>query len=192
MTILISLLHHLVAGYPSQGPFRLHLDSLPSSLLPPLSESYLWIASLASSLRTLNYFKIEQLTRPHSFSHLLVSQIEEPPTTESTAILVSSSISFQPSINLATKAIHTLVDSLRAKAREKTWEVIRSAYRELSCHPESENTRRWLEHSLALTPVVPGPHVIGLDQWLVKKSQEGQVRQKEGAIEGRWIVCKFR
>lgn len=105
---------------------------------------------------------------------------------------ISPAASFQPSINLATEAVHMLVDSLRASTREKTWAIIRSAYREFSLHLESETTRSWLERSLVLIPVIPGAESVGLDQWLTKKSQDGQVRKKEGTIDGRWIVCKSR
>lgn len=194
ITILISLLHHLVAAYPSQNTFRQHIESLPPSLLSPTSELYLWMASLASSLRSLNYFKFEQLTRPHAFSHLLVS-LQEPEAKESPASSIASASipdSFQSSINLATEATHVLVDSLRTKAREKTWQIIRSAYREFASHPESKTTRQWLERSLALTSVVPGARGIELDQWLDKKSEEGQLRKKDGAADGRWIICKVR
>jgi len=195
LTVLISLLHHLNVAYPSQNTFRQHLESLPSSLLPSTSDLYLWIASLALSLRSLNYFRFEQLTRPHSFSHLLVSSREsetKAPSSPPTSTSTSSLDSFRSSINLAIEAIYVLVNSLRIKAREKTWQIIRSTYRELSCHPESETTRHWLERSLALPSVVPGARGIDLDQWLDKKSQDGHLKKKDGAAEGRWIICKIR
>lgn len=190
LTTLISLIHHLVAAYPSQSTFRQHLLSLPYSLLSSDSGSRLWIISLASCLRSLNYSKFAKLTRPSSFLSLLgepdrKKSFETVPT--STSELTSSS-----GLNLAKRAFHVLVDSLRIKAREKTWDVIRSAYRELACHPESGASRDWLEKSLSLPSIDPACRGTCVDEWLERKSQEGHVRKKDGASEGTWIVCKVR
>lgn len=105
--------------------------------------------------------------------------------------LESLSIYPQSSSNLAKKALFSLVDALRGKAREATWSVIRSAYRELSCHAEAEGTRDWLMRSLALYSVFPDASGVSVDEWLEKQTRLGRVRPKEGA-EGRWIICKIR
>jgi len=192
LTTLISLVHHLAAAYPSQSTFRQHLHSLPPSLRFPDSESCAWITSLASSLRSLNYSKFEELTRPSSFSHLLIVSNELGPKTSSKTTPSESFDSVHSSANLANRALQTLVEALRTTAREKTWHIIRSAYRELACHPESGATRDWLERSLALPSIVPTGKAINLDDWLEKKCGEGQIRKKDGTTEGRWIICKVR
>ena len=193
LTTLLSLVHHLAAAYPSQNTFRQHLRSLPHSLLCPDSQSHVWIASLASCLRSLNYSKFEELTRPSSFLSLL--RVTHEPNRKDSSATVPTSISAPldtSSLNLAKRAFYALVDSLRTKAREKTWHVIRSAYRELACHSESGTSRDWLERSLSLQPIVSACKGVDVDEWLENKSQEGQVRKKDGASEGRWIVCKVR
>jgi hypothetical protein len=193
LTTLISLIHHLVAAYPSQIPFRQHLHSLPSSMLPP--DSSAWIRSLASSLRLLNYSKFEELTRPPSLSPLLRAAHEQNPSALSAAASTSTSEnhdSHSANVNLANRALQTLVASLRSKAREKTWHVIRSAYRELGCDPESEATRNWLARSLALSSTIPTGKYISVDEWLENKRRDGQVRKKDGGSEGKWIICKVR
>jgi len=193
LTTLLSLIHHLVAAYPSQVPFHQHLRSLPPSVLHQNSESIVWITSLASSLRSLNYSKFEALTRISSFSHFFMVPHELQSKTAPAEVSVSTSETPGYScsgVNLANRALQTLVESLRSKAREKTWHVIRSAYRELACHPGFEATRGWLERSLALSAIVPTDTRTDVDDWLEIKSLEGHVRKKEGASEGRWIICK--
>lgn len=177
ITTLISLLHHLIAAYPSQNTFRQHLSSVPSSFLPPDSKAREWVEGVAFSLRSLNFSKFEQLTRLSSFSGFL-----DPPS--------ELANNFESTRTLAHDALYHLVDALRTKSREKTWKVIRSAYRELA--PESKTTRDWLERSLVLCTVEPGGQDVVLDTWLAKKGEEGQLKKKEGASDGRWIVCKVK
>ena len=177
ITTLISLLHHLVATYPSQNTFRRHLTLLPSWLIPPDSKAHEWVYGVASSLRCLNYSKFEYLTRPSSFSDFL----DSPPELTN---------NFESTRTLAHDALYHLIDALRSKSREKTWKVIRSAYRELA--PESATTRGWLERSLVLYTVKPGGSDVALDTWLTKKSEEGQLKRKEGGSDCRWIVCKVK
>ena len=124
------------------------------------------------------------VTRPLSFSSFL----EDTNSTPLNAQLATLSLTTQPRHDLLNKAFYAVVDTLRAKARESTWTVIRSAYREISCHADSP-TRDWLAKSLALQPVLPDSDSATLDQWLQGKSSLNQVRQKEG-VEGRWIICK--
>ena len=180
-TIIISLLHHLVSAYPSQRAFHQHLGSLPSSFLPADSNAHTWISSLSSSMRSHNYVKFEELTRPPAFSRFV----------EVESSLASLSISPQSSYDLVKKALFSLVGALREKARETTWSVIRSAYRELSCQTEAEGTRNWLTRSLALHSVIPDSNCVSVDEWLENQSRLGHVRPKDG-VEGRWIVCKVR
>lgn len=132
----------------------------------------------------MNYSKFEELTRPASFAHLL--QIPKESNTS------CSHPSRYANVTLAENALHTLIDSLRNKAREKTWQVVRSAYREITCHPNVGTTRDWLTRSLALPSVAQSAASLDVYDWLEKKSTEGQVRKKEGVEEGRWIICKVR
>lgn len=191
-TTLVSLLHHLVAAYPSQGTFRQHLASLPKTLLPLESRSHKWIVSLALSLRSLNYSKFEEVTRHSSYTAFFEFQPtrNNTPVNSPTSGSKPATASLFSTDDLPREAAHILVDALRTKAREKTWQIICSAYRELSCNPESRDTRDWLERSLTLSP--GNSAVVDLDSWLEKKSEEGQVKKKDGAAQGRWILCKTR
>ena len=175
VTTLISLVHHLVAAYPSQGTFRQHLHGVPVSFLPASSDSRIWIESLTASLRAMNYAKFEQLSRPSSFAPLCTVD----------------SHSQNSHSKLATEALHLLVEALRNKARENIWRIVRSAYREVNCDSASGSTREWLARSLSLPSVSPTSASVLLDDWLERKLTEGQVRKKDGVGEGRWIICKI-
>jgi hypothetical protein len=184
VTILVSLLHHLVVAYPSQSLFQQHLDAIPSSLLPQHSPASKWINSLSRSLRTRNYIKFEELTRPSAITPLL----------ENSDLLSDSfgSLSLSPQDGrhegLPRQALYEIVDLLRNKARATSWDVIRSAYRELSCGTEAGD---WLTRSLCLKSLLPYGISAEAEQWLEQQSPLGHVRAKEGAV-GRWIVCKVR
>ncbi|KAJ6585327.1 hypothetical protein B0H19DRAFT_927507 [Mycena capillaripes] len=172
LTILICLLHHLVAAHPSQREFHAYLASVPRAFFPNTSGAHVWITSLAGCIRARNYAKIDKLTQ---VSALPVDDIESESGPE-----------------LPQKALFHLIDSLRNKTREMAWMVMRSAYRELSCQVDPHlNTREWLERSLGLLSGIPGKSSLGLDEWLDRESGLGHLRRKDG-IEGRWIVCKPR
>jgi hypothetical protein len=177
-TILISLLHHLVSAHPSQSLFYQKLHALPPSFLPKETPEYLWISTLTFSLRSRNYVKFEELTRPQAFVHIFDEASKNPPQNSATS-------RFSPS--LCELAFSTLVGKLRAISRNTTWSVIRSAYRELSFRVESEGTRDWLVRSLALHP--DNPETLTLEQWLESQIKGGQVRRKEN-MEGRYIICR--
>lgn len=186
-TVLISLVYHLVATYPSQRAFSQHFDMIPSSFMPKNSGARKWISSLSSCLRSRNYFKFEELTHRSTILRLF----EDTTTAEPVILLASLSISARESQTLVQRALFSLVDSLRKKARETAWDVIRSAYRELSCHADCQGTRDWLTRSLCLQSIVHDGHDLTMDQWLEQQSSLGRVRRKEG-VEGGWIVCKVR
>lgn len=97
----------------------------------------------------------------------------------------------QASPSLAQRALFTLVESVRAKARISAWNVIRSAYREISCNAESEDTHAWLMRSLCLQSVIYDGHSVEPEQWLEQQSAIGHVRRKEG-FEGRWVLSRVR
>jgi len=173
--ILASSVHHLLAHYPSQGLFHQHLDSIPHQLFPKDSKARKWLTSLASCLRKRQYTVFEIETRRLTILRVLCLQ-EEPGLSKQ---------------DLGSLAVLAAVDSLRAKARETAWTVMRSAYRELACHVGSMDTRNWLERSLCLKSTISDSFTIPLDQFLDQQSSLGTVRAKEG-VEGRWIVCKVR
>lgn len=190
ITTLISLVHHLLIAYPSQRTFHQHFSSLPASLLPVGSASDKWIRSLSLSLRSNNYFKFEELTRPSVYLALCDTSLTEKSDSKNLGNALKQTIySNTPSV-FSTEALHMLVDELRSKHREKTWHIIRSAYRELACNPDSL-TRGWLERSLALPIIDPDNKGADLDNWLEKRRDDGHLRRKDGAAEGRWIVCKI-
>ncbi|KAJ7213860.1 hypothetical protein GGX14DRAFT_444289 [Mycena pura] len=168
--VLICLLQHLVAGYPSQREFHSYLASVPRAFFPDNSAMSIWITSLAGCVRTQNYAKIDQLTR---LSSLPVIESESGP-------------------QLARKALYHLVHTFRNKTREMAWVVIRTAYRELSCQVDPQiDTRKWLQRSLGLHNSFPAGSNIDLDRWLEQESEHGHVVKKDG-VEGRWIIRKPR
>jgi hypothetical protein len=154
-----------------------------------------WIMSLTSCLRLSNYSKLEVLTRPSSFLPFLETthEADQKAISETVSLAASdTSNSNQSGLDLSSRAFHRLVDSLRCKAREKTWHIICSAYRELACHPDARSTRDWLERSLSLPSTVPACKGMDVDEWLEKKNREGQVRRKDDPSEGRWVICKVK
>ena len=173
-TILVSLIHHLLATYPAQGPFHQHLDSIPHRVFPKSCEARKWVNTLATSLRSRHYVSLERETRQSTISRVLGQDGQQ-----------------LDSDSLGALAVFTAVDNLRAKARETAWSVMRVAYRELSCHTESTSTRSWLEQSLLLQSAISESYTITLDNWLGQQNSIGAIRAKEG-VEGRWIVCKTR
>ena len=192
-TILVSLLHNLVAGYPSQSSFRQYLDTVPSSLSQRNPEALKWINSLSRSLRTRNYIKFEELTRRSVIAQLfddsgtsLNSSTDELPT----ALASLSLFSRNTNHTLPRQALEVLVASLRRKARAMAWDVIRASYREFSC-TEGSGTQDWLARSLCLRPLVQHEVEHDVQMWLKQQDLLGYVRKKEGA-DGRWIVCKVR
>ncbi|KAK2465382.1 hypothetical protein APHAL10511_002736 [Amanita phalloides] len=172
LAALVSSMHYLLANYPSQGPFHQHLDSIHHRLLPKDSKERKWLTSLAAYLRNRQYASFERKSQKSAILHVLERKEQN---TEDLGLL----------------AVFTAVDGLRAKARETTWTVMRSAYRELACHAGSADTRDWLERSLCLRSIISEASTIALERFLEQQSSLGAVRARQG-IEGRWIVCKIR
>ncbi|KAG1766156.1 hypothetical protein EDD22DRAFT_878631 [Suillus occidentalis] len=171
-SVLMSLLHHLIAGYPSQKTYFEHLSRLSPNVLDRTSEAYVWISNLATSLRTLNHIRVEALSRHDVYSH----------------ILAVSKSSNEINNALSQDAVRALVERLRSKARDKAWVVLRSAYRELSA---SEDTRTWMAKCLLLSTGQTCASGLSLEEWIDGRCRDGHLRPKEGAV-GRWIVCKVR
>ncbi|KAG1842989.1 hypothetical protein DFJ58DRAFT_805199 [Suillus subalutaceus] len=162
-SVLISLLHHLIAGYPSQKTYFEHLSCLSPN------EAYAWISNLATSLRTLNYIRVEALSRHDVYRHIL-------------SVSKSSDETNDELVRLSQDAVHALVERLRSKARDKAWVVLRSAYRELSA---SEETQTWM------TKCLTAFNRADVREWMNERCRDGHLRPKEGTV-GRWIVCKVR
>ncbi|TFK33005.1 hypothetical protein BDQ12DRAFT_450289 [Crucibulum laeve] len=186
ITVLISLLHHLVTAYPSQGTYHQHLNSIPKHLFLKGSEAGVWIKDLATSLRAKNYAKFERLSR-----RSMVARFFEDNNSDMFAELQTFPVSQQASSNLAHRALLILVDSLRTKARDTSWSIMRAAYRELSCGAGSQDTKDWMCRSLYLQSLVTDDLDINAQEWLETQLLLGHVRRKEG-FEDRWIVCKAR
>lgn len=178
-TILILLLHQLVISFPSQKTYLEQIKYLVPNLLERPSPAYLWISSLARSLRTLNFVQFERLSHPDAFDHLLHSPRLIP------SLDVKATTTFQ---DLPRNAVHALVSQLRLKARNEAWIVVRNAYRELS---SSDETQMWLGKRLLFDNFGSEATVVRFDEWVRERCQDGQLRPKEGA-KGRWMVCKAR
>ena len=176
------MLSYIVSAYPSQSLYYERLHSLPPSFLPTQSPAEIWMSSLTSCLRSRNYIKFEELTRPTAFAHI----IHEPKKISSLNPLLSPS-----GLDLARKAFYNIMSKLRAVSRETTWSVIRYTYRDLSLRAGDGTTRDWLSRSLALPSVIPGERDIPVEEWLQRKIGEGHARAKEG-VEGKYIICKVR
>ncbi|KAG2009828.1 hypothetical protein CC2G_012713 [Coprinopsis cinerea AmutBmut pab1-1] len=186
-TIVLSLLYHLVASYPSQTTYHHHLRSISDELLPRRSNAHNWIRSLASALRTRNYSKFAQLYKKQSMS--MIFEDTEKDTLGLDALSISQA---QSSKQLAKIAILAVLDDLRSRARDTAWTVLRSAYREFSCDANSESTKTWLSRTLSLQPLlVTDDRTWTAEGWLEDRATHGHTRRKEG-VEGRWIVCKVR
>lgn len=210
-TTLLSLLHLLLLGYPSQSRFHEHLHSLPLTFLPRDGAACRWFAQLTRCLRTSNYAKLQELTDRGAFERFFEASTEAsggrdaPVSTGDHSDKPEAAHQRAGPSNLALEAMCILVEGIRAKARATAWFILRSAYRELHCLPlpvnppkagaeEPSPTTEWLARSLALhslgsTAADVGEIMQMVDEWLAQRCDQGEVKRKEGA-EGRWIVCK--
>lgn len=197
-TTLVSLLHFLVAAYPSHSRCFEHLHSLPSNFLPSNSEAGRWLRQVTRALRQGNYSRLERLTKRAACTRFADTNSTSKPATGG-APEPSNKLSAPAPVNLALEALCTLLDALRAKARESSWTILRSAYRELSCPKNTEDAlsepHQWLLNTLALRPVAPSDEsrdeAALVDVWIEKRCAMGDLRPKEG-VEGRWVVCKAK
>lgn len=191
---LLSSLHFLVTGYPSQSRYLEHLHSLPPPFLPESSPSRSWLQELARAVRMRNYSRLENLTSREICGGILkvAGALKAAPDAH-------PSHKYSYPIDLVLEAMCTLMESLRTKARDTNWLVLRVAYRELSLPKPSDSdpapTRLWLYKSLALGSVSRAAHsgkidqIALLDTWIESRRAQGDIRAKEG-VEGRWTVIK--
>ncbi|KAF9046082.1 hypothetical protein BJ165DRAFT_1345419 [Panaeolus papilionaceus] len=181
-TPLCSLLHHLVASYPSQGTYHQHLDTIPESLLPRKSKHAIWLFDIAKSLRRRNYAKFAQLSSTKGLLSVLESRKDSG---------ANSPDATRDTLKFNDQALYLLLDSLRQKAGSNAWTILRASYRELSCDQANAGTKSWLINSLCLDSVSSFVVSTDLDEWLKEREKLGHLRAKEG-LDGRWIVCKVR
>jgi hypothetical protein len=171
-TVVLSLLYHLVASYPSQASYHRHMRTIPPSLLPRQSGAYSWIQTLASALRTRNYSRFSQLYKKQSMTAIFEGSVTGGDGSNTQLVKI---------------AILAILDDLRSKARDTSWAVLRTAYRELDSSAETTST--WLTASLSLQPLlVTDDRTWTPESWLDEQSTVGHTRQKEG-FPGKWIIC---
>jgi len=177
ISLLVSLINHLVTQYPSQILYRQQHASLPRDWIPiPTSE---WLDSLTRSLRSGNYYKIGILTDEKYMMQTL--QLHMHADTSEVGIHT------QFHNNLSVRAFRTAIDSLLAKVRVTSWRIVRSAYREL-WFEELYNTRRWLCDSLVMDSPRSSER---FEKWLAEAEKLNELRRKEES-QGRWIIMKVR
>ncbi|PPQ85178.1 hypothetical protein CVT25_004185 [Psilocybe cyanescens] len=184
-TVLISLLHHLVAQYPSQGTYFQQLDSIPNALLTANSDVMKWMTSLTRCLRARNYAKFANLSQRSHVMDIL------QPSLDKDKALSDTPTGPESDGDLGLKAVLNLLEALRKNAGDTAWTTIRSAYRELSCDSISSETQAWLSRSLCLDSLLDPSFSDDAEKWLIDRTPAGHVRRKEGA-EGKWIICKVR
>ena len=179
ISLLISLINHLVSQYPSQILYRQQYISLPKDWISLPTRK--WLDSLSYSLRSGNYYKIGSLTNEkYMMSALQLSIHTDTDTSE-------ASMPTQLDDNLSIRAFKLVIDSLLTKARASAWRIVRSAYRELWLE-EPYNTRRWLCDSLAMD----SPRCSeSFEKWLAEAEKLNELRRKEGT-QDRWIVMRVR
>ena len=177
ISLLVSLINHLVTQYPSQILYRQQHASLPRDWIPiPTSE---WLNSLTRSLRSGNYYKIGILTDEEYMMQTLQLHMH--------ADTSEAGIHTQFHNNLSVRAFRIAIDSLLAKVRVTSWRIVKSAYREL-WFEELYNTRRWLCDSLVMDSPRSSER---FEKWLAGAEKLNELRRKEGT-QGRWIIMKVR
>ncbi|EJF63242.1 hypothetical protein DICSQDRAFT_145501 [Dichomitus squalens LYAD-421 SS1] len=173
-----------------------------------------WLRELARCLRTRNYARLEGLTRREVFGgfiHVNFAELDTDTSGRGQLIEAIDPIDSKggatPSYeDLALEAIGVLVESLLEKARGVTWNVLRTAYREvsLSATPsapahDTGTTGDWLGRSLVLRACAPrttGPdgasvRHAAIEAWLDERCRRGEARRKQGeGMDGRWILVK--
>jgi len=187
LSLVLSLLYHLATAYPSQTTYHQHLKTIPNAHLPKDSKARKWLSHLASSLRTRNYSKFERLSQTRAIAAILAEPFDG--VLDATSLSVSRSAS---SREFAQYAILVTMETLRSKARESFWTVVRSAYRELHCAAnQTSPTGMWLSRSLCLPSLLSEDVSLDAEGWLLEQARQGQTRKADG-VDGKWIVCKVR
>jgi len=169
-TILIALLSRLDSSYPSQREYYEDRQRfLSSGCIAHDSPTVSWLASLAGAIRSCNYYKVEALTRPKIYKPLLDSRSRK---------------SSEGAVDLDSSSVCTILSSLHDRLRDRSWPILRVAYREMTCLPKVTNTSEWLERSLILDS-----SKTTVETWFREQSEKGNVKAKE-EVEGKWIIIK--
>jgi len=168
-TILITLLSRLDSPHPSQREYYEHRQGfLASGCIAHDSPTVSWLASLAGAIRSCNYYRVETLTRPKTYMPLLESRPQKPG---------------ERVVDLDSSSVRAIISSLHDRLRDRSWPVLRVAYREITCLPKVTDTSEWLKRSLILdsskTPV---------ETWFRQQSEKGNVKAKE--VVGKWTIVK--
>ncbi|KAI0328996.1 hypothetical protein GY45DRAFT_1325543 [Cubamyces sp. BRFM 1775] len=158
-----------------------------------LSSAHGWLAELARCLRRRNYARLEALSRHAVYADLVGPVGAQPPPESQSG---SKGVADREAPDLALEAIRALVQSLLDKARGTTWNVVRTAYREINLKavpsgtiPE-DTTAMWLARSLVLDRTKGDAYKV-VETWLDERRVKGEARRKEGeGMEGRWILVK--
>ncbi|KAI0309922.1 hypothetical protein OF83DRAFT_932183 [Amylostereum chailletii] len=171
-TVLLALLHSLLAHHPSQQAFYdKYREILPSCRLSHALA--LWIKGVARSLHRNEPLQLSQRAQLAQIEDLLPLPSEDNRQRPST---------IPPLHGLA---VESLLEAIRDLSRQSSWRILRSAYHEFGL-PVAD-TRTWLTRQLLL-PEVSG---MALDAWLKVREEKEEISQKEGA-EGRWVVKNKR
>lgn len=88
------------------------------------------------------------------------------------------------SFDLDRSTVQVIISSLHNHLRDRSWPVLRVAYREMTCLPEVTDTSEWLKRSLILDS-----SDTTIETWLEQQSEKGNVRAKEEG-KGKWMMIK--
>jgi hypothetical protein len=168
-TILIALLSRLDSSYPSQRDYYEDRQGfLSSGCIACDSPIVSWLSSLARAVRSSNYYKAEALTRPKVYMSLLDSRPQK---------------SSKGVVDLDSSSVRAIISSLHDRLRDRSWPILRVAYREMTCLPKVTDTSEWLKRSLILNSKT------SVETWFKQQLEKGNVKAKEEA-EGKWIIVR--
>lgn len=87
-------------------------------------------------------------------------------------------------VDLDTSTVRMIISSLHDRLRDRSWPILRVAYREMTCLPKVTDTSEWLRRSLILYP-----SNTAVETWFKQQSEMGNVKAKE-EVEGKWTIIK--
>lgn len=87
-------------------------------------------------------------------------------------------------VDLDTSSVRVIISSLHGRLRDRSWKVLRVAYREMTCLPKVTDTSEWLRRSLTLASTN-----TTVETWFKQQLEKGNVKAKD-EIGGKWIVVK--
>jgi len=184
--LVTSSLLSLTIAYPSQSSYYRNLEAsrkLPQSPNDKVDvDCSSWIRSLRISLSLRNYAQSQRLTSSRQVNSVVDQLVSSESSDKDNTALD----------DLLRQVIFKLVDSLRHKLRESSWQILRSAYRELTVSSANDDLANsaWTGRALFFDIVDSDSKSMSrLDIWTQQKVSEGQLIGKEG-VNGRWIICR--